>query len=417
MFKYLVAIGCLAASSTLAEGVNKFMAQGGEVLATDTAVTCTVPEGSYPHIYGVKDLDTYLASKGPGFASGYVANPALWFGNGEPLNIVQGFAVTTDEKAAQTCAALEAGTATVDQVAYLEYAVRRDQLWWKVDSQDFEGNDVSGYVTARYVGFTSYDTWIDEFGPKLGFTSTNHSAPNRIVEITNTDTAFARMSGDVIPYDVVGYCHLGFNTSDLYRDAEEGRINEPVDRGIWTGCNEETETLLSFEEYADCEARTIWGQPVTAQDIHYPTGAGAGYGDFVRLCPKTSKEMIREACEAGDTFVCDAMDDGPISSVCDPQEQTEFSCRIDGRSTSVSLCARDGYLSYVYGEDSDWPELRIRKPERSSYFDVYDPETTTFANGDYYYRVNASNDPASVEVFKGQIDPEHLITTQYCVPR
>lgn len=63
-----------------------------------------------------------------------------------------------------------------------------------------------------------------------------------------------------------------------------------------------------------------------------------------------------------------------------------------------------------------WPELRLSKPERSAYHDVYDPETTTFANGEYYYRVNASNDPASVEVFKGQIDPEHLITTQYCVP-
>lgn len=66
MLKYLVAIGCLAASSALAEGANKFMAKGGESLPTDTAVSCSVPEGSYPHVYGVKGLDTYLASKGPG---------------------------------------------------------------------------------------------------------------------------------------------------------------------------------------------------------------------------------------------------------------------------------------------------------------------------------------------------------------
>jgi hypothetical protein len=420
MFKFFTIISFLSVSAAQASGVEKFLVDSDNAVQAGITATCTVPENTFPHIIGLQDLDTYVASNNPDFSSGYSAQSPLWFGDGAPLSLVSTAAVTSNEKVAQACAAQEAGTATPDQIAMIEEAVKTDQLWWEVKAeydQDFDAKmtTVTGFVTARHIDFTSYRNWLDVFGPKLGNTSTNHTAANRIIEITGADTANARMIGDVIPYDVVDYCHNGHSFSSLTQDAEDGSIEEPVNAGIWKGCNEESGTPLIFQTTANCEDRLIWGEPVTAFDVAFSGGATAQMGDFVRLCPNTSKQIVKEACDAGDDDMCDALRNDTLSSICQADEQTQFSCKIEGRNAYISICEKNGNRSYVFGKNTGSPELRISQliPEAEFAGPLY-PSQFTFPNDKYFYRVTMGLGRSKVEVFSGEIGSEHLISTQKC---
>ncbi len=181
MFKYLAAISLISVSAVHASGADKFLVNGSKTARVGAPVSCTIPENAFAYISGLSALDTYVSSTGPGFSSGYSIYSSLWFGNGAPLNLVGTAAVTSDETVAQACAAQEAGTATPEQIATIEQAIKADQLWWKVKAQYekyYDGDiiTVTGFVSSKYVGFTSYENWLDLFGPKLGHNSVNHSA-------------------------------------------------------------------------------------------------------------------------------------------------------------------------------------------------------------------------------------------------
>jgi len=442
MFKYFTIISFLSVSAAQASGVEKFLVDSGNAVQAGIAATCTVPENTFPHIIGLQGLDTYVASNNPDFSSGYSAQSPLWFGNGAPLSLVSTAAVTSNEKVAQACAAQEAGTATPDQIATIENAVKTDQLWWEVKTdhgQDQDGNTVTatGFVTSKYVSFTSYENWLDTFGPKLGFTSVNHTAAYRIIEITGADTANARMVFDMLDYDWINYRHNGHNRSDLNNDSVDGSMDTSINRGIWTVAFEYEEDpigealiddLPSTEEVsepnvisANCEERTLWGDyPMTAREVAYPGGAGARLGDFVRLCPNTSKQIVQEACDSGDDSMCDALKHEDLSSICQTDEETRFSCKIEGRNDHVSICEKNGNRSYVYGKNAGSPELRISQliPEAEFAGPLY-PSQFTFPNEGYYYRVKTAwsrqnDERAVVEVFSGPIGSEKLISTQKC---
>ena len=169
MFKYFTIISFLSVSAAHASGAEKFLVESDNAIQAGITATCTVPENSFPHIIGLQGLDTYVASNNPNFSSGYSAQAPLWYGNGAPLSLADTAVVTSNKTVAQACAAQEAGTATPDQIATIEEAVKTDQLWWEVKTdhgEDKDGNIVTatGFVTARYVAFSKYENWLDTFG-------------------------------------------------------------------------------------------------------------------------------------------------------------------------------------------------------------------------------------------------------------
>jgi len=423
MLKISVLFTLVSVSAANADSTQKFLVETAGADNGTMVATCSIPQGLFPHIIGLQGLDAYVASNQPDFNSGYRTETAFWFGNGAPLVLAQDHAITTNDTVAQACAAQESGTATPEQIATIENAANAGKLWWKVKAQN-ENTPVTGYVSAEYVGFTPFDQWADRFGPKLGKTDENHSEPERIIAIIDPDTTHARMTTEPLAYYSVGYCAEFSPGAASHATTEE--LDETINKGIWKECGSEIEDRSPHISRAmNCEQELRFyedGTPLDIKDIISAGGASASWaGSITRLCPNTVKTLAKEACAAGDSDACGNEWDYELTTICQPEEYTEFSCQIDGRNEFLSICAKDGYRSYVYGKDAQNLDLRIRQQipaeEYSPYFDSGLPDPLVFKNKDYYYRLNGPVGDwgrHNIEVFRNQIDPNHLVATRQC---
>ncbi len=241
------------------------------------------------------------------------------------------------------------------------------------------------------------------------------------------------MVGDIVPYEVVAYCHVGHGRSSLYQNSIDGNFDESVKEikaGIFKECsaffedNWYDEIPVMLEVTADCEARTLGGLKIAVEELISPGGAGAKLLDFLRLCPNTSRQMAREACEAGEDSVCGAFE---REAICQADEEVVFGCKIEGRDKYVSICEKNGNRSYVYGKVADNPELRISQRIPREEFIAPSimpshPEQFTFHNKGYHYRVTTigggdeTNKSPALEVFRDQIGAKHLVAAGRCEP-
>ena len=399
---------------------------------------CTAPPADkVAFADNIQALDTYVASVSPGFDAGYVADFNAMFGQGAPLSLSNARPSFITPEASEACAAIEAGTATSEQVQRAEAALLNSEIWFRLDIEPYDRwsaasstAPLSAYISARYVAFIGRDQWFDRYGPKLG-SWFDRIFSKRIIDISGANSADARMRVQNLQHSVVRRVH-NFMPTHLLRAYSDNidtigivdgiyqlRINEAykfvdfTDRGDdfhWDSSEIAEYTWAASEGYvtANCPARLLDGGSVESEHgsvAHWGSGPVVGLGNFFRLCPEESRAIARENCNNGDDEDCRALNRHYLSSTCAVEEDTLFSCRISGRQESVSICQRDGDLSYVFGAATGSDDLRLTQSlsavEAYSPRGVFDETPLVFHNDDYTYEVNTSFSQSRVRVSRG----------------
>lgn len=361
----------------------------------------------------ISGLDTYVASLAPGFDTGYVGKLPAFFGQGALLKLADAEPEFTSEEARNACKAVLEGRGGNKEQERVISAIRNSEIWFRLADVPVEHTwqdavDVGevGYISAHHIGFSNEQDWLEAYGPRLGTAIFgNHFARGRITEIIGANTENAHMLGEGMAHETVSYCN-SVRENELMQSVVKGRFHrEDIHHGI---LREEPDAFADcggldvIEIQANCSTRELGGLSIDYEDgtQFWGSGAGATLGNFFRLCPEASREIAREACARGNVDECSALNRAELSSTCAVEEETVFSCRIEGKKESVSICRRDGNIAYVFGASSEQNDLRITRSIRKP-FQIDHGEPHRFENQGYLYEVYGDWADGKVNVYKG----------------